>query len=154
MRNACSFGLFLLSCCFVFHHRPSPPRPPPPPVKKGTCILTLIKREKRETSRDGSEALWRSPLSNLRSRTAVTAQGGALVIWIRLPLFSTHQPTHIKTINYGSNEGSFFLHSACPPALLHCVKTSQTRCPPGHRKRPSHNPVLRVSDGWQVITDV
>lgn len=41
--------------------------------------------------------------------------GGVLVIEIRLPLFSTHQPSHIKTINYGSNEGVlFFIHSSLP----------------------------------------
>lgn len=40
--------------------------------------------------------------------------GRVLVIEIRLPLFSTHQPSLIKTINYGSNEGSVFIRCRFP----------------------------------------
>lgn len=76
IRNACSFGLFLLSCCFVFLLR-SLPSLFFFKKKKETCILTLIK-EKRGRKHQETEARQphaRSPLSNLRSRTAVTALG-------------------------------------------------------------------------------
>lgn len=67
----CSFSAFLLFLFFL-------PTPHPSCKKQESCILTLIKREKRgeKTSRGGSEALSRAPLSNLRSHPAVTTRGG------------------------------------------------------------------------------
>lgn len=125
IRNACSFGLFLLSCCFVFL---LPSLPSLFLKKKETCILTLIKREKREKHQEmeARHSHARSPLSNLRSRTAVMAAGGGCACYQD----QTPSVFHSPAISYKEDQlwikwgVSFFnplqfsLHAVCPLPLL------------------------------------
>lgn len=63
----------------------------------------------------------------------------ALVMEIRLPLFSAHQRCRIKTINYGSNEAFgflFFFLSYSEPVLPWCCLLLVGGMSPGNGTRP------------------
>lgn len=92
----------------------SPPSSPFPPFslkkKKGTCILTLIKGEKREKHQEaGSEAL-----SARLSPTCGHGRRRCACYLHQTAVFPAHQPSHMKTINYGSNEGSSLIQRSFP----------------------------------------
>lgn len=88
---------------------------------KKNCIPTLIKREKwrKNIKRWKRVSLTLACLSStcghVEPSRRVGTGGEVLVMKIRHPLLSTHQPSRIKTFNYGSNEQLLSLFSK-----IHC----------------------------------